>query len=151
MSAFCLYAVAVVLMIFSASAAQAWNFSVPALEVRPANGVFEFPVSAFQDGKARHFEYRHGPGQTVRFFLVRSSDGIVRAALDACDVCYRSKKGYVQQGNEMVCINCGMRFRTDKINEVRGGCNPSPLKRTVKGDKIVITQQDVLSGLKYFQ
>jgi uncharacterized membrane protein len=148
---FSLSVLAVVLVILSASMAGAWNFSVPAVEVRPVNGVFEFPVAAFQDGRAKHFEYRHAPGQTVRFFMVRSTDGIVRAALDACDVCYKSKKGYAQQGNDMVCLNCGMKFRTDKINEVRGGCNPSPLKRTVKGDKIIITQQDVVSGLKYFQ
>jgi uncharacterized membrane protein len=57
----------------------------------------------------------------------------------------------VQQGNDMVCINCGLKFRTDKVNEIKGGCNPSPLKRTIQGDKMIITQQDVLTGQKYFQ
>lgn len=131
--------------------ASAWSFTVPATEVKPQNGAFEFPVSAFQDGKAKHFEYKHSPNQWVRFFVVKSTDGVIRAAFDACEVCYKAKKGYVQQGNDMVCINCGLKFRTDKVNEIKGGCNPSPLKRTIQGDKVIITQQDVMSGQKYFQ
>lgn len=141
----------IIFLALGAHSVFAWNFSVPATEVRPVNGAFEFPISSFQDGRARHFEYRHAPNQTVRFFVVRSTDGIIRAAFDACEVCYRSKKGYVQQGNDMVCINCGLKFRTDKVNEVKGGCNPSPLKRTLKENNVVITQRDVLTGLKYFQ
>jgi len=54
---------------------------------------------------------------------VKSADGMIRAAFDACDVCFRGKKGYVQRGDIMICAKCGMKFRTDKINEVKGGCN----------------------------
>ncbi|MDQ7781231.1 MAG: DUF2318 domain-containing protein [Desulfomonilaceae bacterium] len=132
-------------------AESAWNFVVPAVEVKPQNGVFAFPQNAFADGKAKHFEYKHSPSQWVRFFVVKSSDGTIRAAFDACDVCWRHKKGYAQQGNFMVCINCGLKFRTDKVNEVKGGCNPSPLKRTIQGDNVIVTQQDVMSGQGLFQ
>ncbi len=142
---------ALLTMSVSAQAAAAWNFSVPTQEVRPADGVFAFPVAAFQDGKAKHFEYRPSPDQRIRFFVVKSTDGVIRAAFDACEVCWKAKKGYVQQGNDMVCINCGLKFRTDKVNEVTGGCNPSPLKRTIQGANVVISQQDVMSGLRYFQ
>jgi uncharacterized membrane protein len=134
-----------------AAPAFAWNFTVPAQEIKPVNGVFEFPESLFADGKAKHFVYKHSPTEWIRFFAVKSTDGVVRAAFDACDVCFRSKKGYVQQGNDMVCINCGMKFRTDKINEVRGGCNPAPLQRSVDGGKLTISQQDVLNGFRYFK
>jgi uncharacterized membrane protein len=131
--------------------AASGNFTVAAQEVKPENGLFKFPVSAFADGKARHYEFKTGPDQSVRFFVVKSVDGTIRAALDACDVCFRSKKGYVQNGNDMTCINCGLKFKTDKINEAKGGCNPHPLKRVIEGDKVVISQQDVIAGLKYFQ
>lgn len=133
------------------TAALAWNFTVPAQEIRPVNSTFGFPVSAFADGKAKHFVYKHSPSQWVRFFVVKSRDGVIRAAFDACDVCFRSKKGYVQRGNKMVCVNCGLQFRTDKINEIKGGCNPAPLRRTVNGAHLVISQRDVMSGLRYFQ
>jgi uncharacterized membrane protein len=129
---------------------SAWGFGIPAQEVRPVNGAFTFPLSAFNDGNARYFMYKHSPNEWVRFFIVKSTDGIVRAAFDACDVCYRSKKGYIQKGNNMVCVNCGLQFRTDKINEIKGGCNPAPLARKVQGDTLTITVQDALSGVKYF-
>jgi uncharacterized membrane protein len=142
---------ALLVLMVTASAAQNWNFIVPAKEVRPTGGVVQFPVSAFEDGSAKHFVYKHSPSQWIRFFIIKSGDGKVRAAFDACDVCFRARKGYVQQGPAMVCVNCGLKFRSDKINEVKGGCNPGPLRRTVKGSNLVITQRDLLSGLKYFQ
>ncbi|MBM4327406.1 MAG: DUF2318 domain-containing protein [Deltaproteobacteria bacterium] len=129
---------------------SAWSFSIPAQEVRPVNGAFSFPLSAFNDGNARYFMYKHSPNEWVRFFIVKSNDGVVRAAFDACDVCYRAKKGYIQKGTNMVCVNCGLQFRTDKINEIKGGCNPAPLARKVQGDTLSITVQDALSGVKYF-
>ncbi len=135
----------------AAYAATGWNFTVPAEEVRPANGMFVFPEQSFADGKARHYLYKHSDSEWIRFFVVKSADGIVRTAFDACDVCYRAKKGYVQQGNDMICINCGQKFRTDKIMDAKGGCNPGPLKRTIKDGNVIIAQQDVLSGLRYFK
>lgn len=135
----------------SVSFALTWNFTVPAQEVRPSSTTFQFPLAVFNDGRARHFVYKHSPSQWIRFFVVKSSDGVVRAAFDACDVCWRSKKGYAQAGNFMQCVNCGLKFRTDKINEVKGGCNPAALPRTIQGDKLVINVQDVMAGLSFFQ
>ena len=83
--------------------------------------------------------------------MVKSTDGIIRAAFDACEQCFRAKKGYVQRGNDMVCMNCGLKFRTDKVNVVTGGCNPAGLRRTIQGPNVLISQQDVLAGLRYFQ
>jgi uncharacterized membrane protein len=133
------------------TAALSWNFAVPAMEVQPANGAFVFPSSSFADGKAKYFVYKHSPSQWIRFFVLKSRDGVIRAAFDACDVCFRSKKGYVQRGNNMVCANCGLKFKSEKINEIKGGCNPAPLKRATNGANLVISQRDVMSGLRYFQ
>ena len=140
-----------VLLLAAHQEAFANNFTVAAVDVKPQNGLFAFPVSEFQDGKARHFNFKISPSQSIRFFLIKSSDGVIRAAFDACEVCYRAKKGYAQQGDNMVCLNCGMKFKSVKVNEVTGGCNPSALKRTVKDGKVIINQQDLLVGAKYFQ
>ena len=72
--------------------ALAWNFSVPTQEVKPSNGVFAFPATAFQDGKAKYFQFSPAPNQKIRFFVVKSTDGVIRAAFDACDVCWRAKE-----------------------------------------------------------
>lgn len=144
-------ALIVAVIVSTFSLAFAGNFTVAAQEVKPVNGAFVFPVSAFADGKAKHFEYKISPSQSVRFFIVKSTDGVIRAALDACEKCFRAKKGYVQQGNDMTCINCGLKFRTDKVNEVTGGCNPHPLARTIQGENLIISQQELASGLRFFQ
>jgi uncharacterized membrane protein len=147
-----LIAVTVILTIVPiASAAVVWNFKVPAVEVRPSNGAFVFPASAVADGKAKYFVYKHSPSQWIRFFILKSRDGVIRAAFDACDVCFRSRKGYVQRGNNMVCANCGLKFKSEKINEIKGGCNPAPLRRTLNGPNLVISQRDLMSGLRFFQ
>ncbi len=108
-----------------------------------------YPVSMFDDGRAAHFQYRDG-SIDIRYFILKSSDGVIRAAFDACDVCWPSGKGYYQDGNDMVCANCGQRFSSILINEVRGGCNPEPLARKISGDNLIIRVEDILNGKKYF-
>ena len=107
------------------------------------------PLAQFDDGQARHFEHQRGD-QTVRYFVLKSSDGVVRAAFDACDVCWPAGKGYVQEGDVMICRNCGRRFASIHINEVQGGCNPAPLRRTIDGDQLVIQVADIEAGHGYF-
>jgi uncharacterized membrane protein len=109
-----------------------------------------FPAQAFSDGQAKYFQYPAGNGITVRFFVLRSSDGIIRAAFDACDVCWREGKGYYQEGDFMVCRNCSQRFASVKVNVIKGGCNPAPLDRAVVDNKLVIKIADILGGSQYF-
>ena len=61
-------AIVVVSILTMIGVAFAWNFTVPAMEVKPVNGVFTFPVSTFEDGKARYFEYKHSPSEDSAFF-----------------------------------------------------------------------------------
>jgi uncharacterized membrane protein len=111
--------------------------------LKPKAGSLYIPVADVSDGKAHYFKAKAEDGIMVDFFVVQSGDGVIRAAIDSCDVCYRSGKGYVQDGNVMVCTNCGRRFATDRINEVKGGCNPAPLKRVIQGDNLVISMNDI--------
>lgn len=108
------------------------------------------PVATFADGAARFYRYTTTAGREVRFFVMKSSDGVVRAALDACDTCYRERKGYHQQGDVMVCNNCRRTFRSVDINVLQGGCNPAPLERTVVGDQLVLTAGSLELGAVYF-
>ncbi len=117
--------------------------------LKPENGNIYIPVKDINDGKAHYFKTESDNGIMVEFFTVKSPDGIIRAAIDACDVCYKSGKGYVQEGNFMICTNCGRRFATDRINEVKGGCNPAPLLRTIEKDKLVIAMKDINENAWY--
>jgi uncharacterized membrane protein len=101
-------------------------------------------------GKAKFFDFKTADNSSVRFFAVRSSDGVYRAALDACDTCYHAKKGYHQEGDDMICNNCGLKFPSAKINETHGGCNPISLPRAVEGDSLIIKASDLETRKQFF-
>ncbi|PLY04988.1 MAG: DUF2318 domain-containing protein [Desulfuromonas sp.] len=143
-----------ILLILAAAAIGAWfawNRPVAShAAVTPdSDGVIRFAVDDFADGKAHYFSFKDG-GSEVRFFLVRSTDGVIRAALDSCDVCYREQRGYRQEGDDMVCNNCNQHFRTDLVNVVKGGCNPVPLERQQVGNQILVRAADLANGFGYF-
>ncbi len=115
-----------------------------------AGGDVTFALSEFDDGVARFYRYTTAWGREIRFFVLKSSDGVVRAALDACDVCFRERRGYRQAGDLMVCNNCGQTFPSVSINEIRGGCNPVPIDRLVQGDRLVLPAASLNQGSSHF-
>jgi uncharacterized membrane protein len=118
-------------------------------KVSPENGLIKIDVSKVDDGKAHYYTAKVG-GKDVKFFILKSNDGIIRAAFDACDVCYSEKKGYRQDGDYMICNNCGQRFHSSRINVVKGGCNPSPIQRKYDEQYVYINYKDLRPGTMYF-
>ena len=118
-------------------------------KIKDTNGKIQIPITDVSDGDAHYYQYKNG-GSTVKFFVVKSNDGIIRAAFDACDVCFPAKKGYSQDGDFMICNNCGKRFHSSRINVVKGGCNPAPLNRQVVGENLVINVDDIIPGSRFF-
>lgn len=114
-----------------------------------STALVSYPVAQFDDGRAHFFEHRTA-NLTIRYFILKSADGIVRAAFDACDVCWPAARGYEQQGDEMVCRNCNRRFASVLVNEVSGGCNPAPLSRALQNDRLVLRVSDIEQGSRYF-
>lgn len=95
--------------------------------------------------QAKWYEYDLGE-EKIRFFVVKDSDGNIKTAFDACDVCYRYGKGYRQEGDYMVCNNCGRRYPIAGLgteNKNPGGCWPGYLPNTIKGDNILIKKSDL--------
>ncbi len=119
-------------------------------KVKPVNGAVTIALAKVADGRAHYF-HLNDSGKEIVFFVVRAADGSVRTAFDACDVCYREKKGYEQQGSFMLCRNCKKKFAIDRIgpHEV-GGCNPSYLASRLAGDNVVISVADIKGGSRFF-
>lgn len=114
------------------------------------SGEISIPTSDLGSGQAKYFNYVASDKTAMRFFVIKSSDGVYRAALDACDVCYKHKKGYQHMGDDMVCRKCGQRFPSKLVNEVTGGCNPVALARTVSGGNLLIKAADLENLKTYF-
>ncbi|MDR0648577.1 MAG: DUF2318 domain-containing protein [Synergistaceae bacterium] len=67
-------------------------------------------------------------GTRMEVIAVKAPDGTNRTAFNTCQVCFDSGRGYyVQEGNALVCQNCGNRFRMEQVEVVSGGCNPVPI------------------------
>ena len=101
--------------------------------------------------QAGYYEYDSG-GVKVRYIAVKGSDGEVRTAFDACEVCYQARKGYSQEGSDLVCNNCGLRFQIDGLgtkNQGRG-CWPGYLPHEVKEGKVYIKKADLDAGKYLF-
>ena len=139
-----------VLFLFAFSVPQSFGFFLSKhKKVEAEDGVVRLAIDKIGDGSAHYFVYNDN-GQDVKFFVVRSQDGVIRAAFDACDVCFHSKKGYSQEGDFMVCNNCGRKFHSSRINIVKGGCNPAPLHRVEQGKHLVLKVSDIVTGARYF-
>jgi uncharacterized membrane protein len=119
--------------------------------VEPQNGIIKIELVEINDGRAHYFKTRAQDGTLVSFFTLQSADGVIRVAIDACDVCYRAGKGYIQEGDFMVCENCGQKFPASRINVIKGGCNPAPLNRAVEGNYLVIQMADIDQNSWYCQ
>lgn len=136
-------------LIFGGSGDNPGATTATGLLITPTGDV-AIPISDLQTGKAKFFDYKLSSGAPVRFFAIKSSDGVYRAALDACDTCFHAKKGYHQEGDDMICNNCGMKFHSALVNQASGGCNPVGLDRSVEGDRLVIKAGELEKGVKYF-
>jgi uncharacterized membrane protein len=124
-------------------------------EAAKAAGVIEtadtvkIPLKSLESGRAIFLQADLG-GQQIHYFALKSSDAVYRAAYDACDVCFRANRGYRQEGDLMVCNNCGRQFPSVKVNVVKGGCNPAPLARKMEGEFLVIRKSDIAAGGPFF-
>lgn len=113
-----------------------------------AEGVVKIPLSDISS-KAEFYEH-----EGTKYFVVQASDGSVKTAFDACDVCYRSGKGYRQEGSDMICNNCGNYYPISGLgteNLAGGGCWPGYLPSKVEGDNLIIKKSDIENGRYRFK
>ncbi len=113
-------------------------------------GHIRIGIAQVADGNLHRFDFIASDGHRVRFFLINRYDadhvrmGVV---FDTCMIC--GDKGYIQEGNEIICISCNVHLFRPSIGKA-GGCNPVPLDHEVDGDSIVIAAKSLEQGAKYF-
>ena len=94
-------------------------------------------------------------GIQLEALAVKASDGSIRTAFNTCQVCYSSGRGYYEQeGDVLICQNCGNRFAMDDVEVTRGGCNPVPITeeyKTVSDDSITISKDFLAEATAIFK
>jgi len=106
-----------------------------------ANGELSIPVSEVSDSDLHRYAVTVD-GREVRFLVFRKPDGNVVTVLDACQIC--GPVGFYKNGNQIICKNCSAPINAQSMGQ-SGGCNPIPLKSSVSGGQVVITQADLSS------
>ncbi|MDW2797953.1 DUF2318 domain-containing protein [Clostridium boliviensis] len=93
-------------------------------------------------------------GTKMEVVAVKAPDGSIRTAFNTCQVCYDSGRGYYKQdGDVLVCQNCGNRFPMDRVEVEAGGCNPWPIfdqNKTVTEESITITSDFLKESRQIF-
>jgi len=138
------------MMFLAATPARAFlGFGNAEQKVSAKDGLITLDTAKLAAGQARHYQYKEG-NTLIRFFVLKDSQGTVRAALNACDVCWKAGKGYALQGGSMVCVECNMKFPLSRIGLVKGGCNPHPIAFKMDGATFTVTTDELLSGARFF-
>lgn len=87
-------------------------------------------------------------GTKLEVIAVKAPDGTIRTAFNTCQVCYSSGRGYYkQEGDKLVCQNCGNTFGMGDVEVTKGGCNPVPITDEFKkvDDKNITITKDTLA------
>ncbi len=118
--------------------------------VTARDGAIRLPVSEVHDGKVHLFTYKKS-GKRINFFIRTDGHDDLSAYFDACFTCYKHKKGYRQEGTDLVCNECNMRFRlADEHWDNTQGCSPIALKSRIDNNEVVIMAEDIEKGGKLF-
>ena len=93
-------------------------------------------------------------GTEMEVIAVKDAKGTIRTAFNTCQICYDSGNGYYkQEGDKLVCQNCGNSFTMDQVGNTSGGCNPWPIledDKTVTDDEIQISYDFLKKSLEIF-
>lgn len=121
------------------------NETTGAATVQTEEGLVKIPLDSITTTMQK-FDY-DANGIKVTYFAVKGIDGKVRTAFDACDVC-GGKKGYHQEGNDVVCDKCGLSFSVLGLGTKNKGvgCWPSHLTHEIKDNNIIIKTSEIAAG-----
>ena len=92
------------------------------------------PLSDLTDSSL-HFYTAEVDGSVIRFLVIHKLNGDYSAALDACQIC--GTAGYRQEGQSVICRNCGAAIYIPSIGQ-SGGCNPISVKSRVEGGEVIV-------------
>jgi high-affinity iron transporter len=106
----------------------------PAKTLVAQDNLVRIPLSELTDSSL-HFYTADVNGSVIRFLVIHKQNGDYATALDACQIC--GTAGYRQEGQNVICRNCGASIYIPSIGQ-SGGCNPISVKSRVRGGEVIV-------------
>jgi len=120
--------------------------------VRPdAQGQVVLDVSDLGGSEVRFYRFLNHGNQEVRFLVGRDQEGTLQVGFDASETHSKLGRGFRHEGDWLVDNKCDSAVRLDRVNESGGGCRPVPLAHRLEGDRLVLAEEDILRGWRYFR
>ena len=125
--------------------------AAPEHEVITAQGdSIRLELDRISDGKVHFFTFKH-QGKNVNFFIRTDGEGTIRAHFDACYTCFKYRRGYVHEGNQVVCVVCHIGYDLDiPVWDFIGPCVPITLKCKIQKSDLVLSISAVKRGARFF-
>ncbi len=117
------------------------------IDVEIRDGMVLFPLTAVLEKKIVAFDYKM-PTRTVPLLAYISTDGKLVTAVRMCEPC--NSTTFRIEGGEIVCGQCGTRWKLSNLEGVDGSCQkypPDPIPSTVSGNLVQI-QESVIQQWK---
>lgn len=112
--------------------------------------VVRIHLHRISDGQAHFFTYQHD-GKNVNFFIRTDGEKTIRAHFDACYSCFKYKRGYVQEGKQVVCIACRIGYDLDTpVWDYVGPCVPITLKCRIHNSDVELPLSALEKGARFF-
>lgn len=120
--------------------------------VRPdAQGQVVVDLAQIATNEVRFFRFINSGNQEVRFLVGKDTKGGAQVAFDASENDFKMNRGFRAQDGWVISNKCDSSFHLAEINSQPSACAPIPLRFRQTGDKVVLTENDLLEGWRYFR
>jgi len=120
--------------------------------VRPnSEGQVAIDVSDLEEQEVRFYRFLNAGNQEVKFLVGRDSTGTLQVGFDASETHSILGRGFRAEDGWIVDNKCDSAVRVETVNEGGRGCRPVPLEHQVDGDRVLLAEQDILRGWRYFR
>jgi len=108
-------------------------------------------VASIRPLEVRYYRFLNRGNQEVLFFVGRDESGALAVAFDASENDFKRKRGFRADGAWVVNLKCDTATRLAEVNLGRSGCGPVPLRFRQEGATLVLAENDILEGWRYFR
>ena len=108
-------------------------------------------LAGFDRDEVRFYRFLNAGNQEVRFLVGKDAAGAIQVAFDASENDFKMNRGFRAGDGWVVNNKCDSSFRLTEINSQPSGCAPVPVKFARDGDRLVLAEDALLAGWRFFR